>query len=175
MSWKEHYSYVFPPFSTIAARLQKIDQDHATGVLVVPIWQAQPWFTTLLHLLVDYPLRLPQSNHLLMQPHNGALHPLRKQLNLMAWKLSGRVSNREMFQAKLLKSSSSSWSAGTQKQYTPYITQWFDFCGKRESNPYDPPLTAVLDFLVILHDKGLSYTTINTDRSAISAFFCTKE
>ena len=63
-----------------------------------------------------------------------------------------------------------SWSAGTQKQYSPYITQWTDFCSKRESNPYDPPLTAVLDFLVTLHDKGLSYTTINTARSAISAF-----
>ena len=64
-----------------------------------------------------------------------------------------------------------SWSAGTQKQYMPYIiTQWIDFCSKRESNPYDPPLTAVLDFLVTLHDKGLSYTKINTARSAISAF-----
>ena len=31
-------------------------------------------------------------------------------------------------------------------------------------------MTTVLDFLVTLHDKGLSYTTINTARSAISAF-----
>lgn len=121
MSWNEHYFYAFPPFSVIAACLQKIDQDQATGVLVVPIWQTQPWFTTLLHLLVDYPLRLPQSNHLLMQPHNGALHPLRKKLNLMACKLSGRVSNREMFQAKLLKSSS---SLGQQerKSSTPHTS-----------------------------------------------------
>ena len=107
MSWKEYYFYAFPPFSLIAACLQKIELDQATGVLVVPIWQTQPWFTTLLHLLVDYPLRLPESNHLLMQPHNGALHPLRKQLTLMACKLSGKVSSREMFQKKLLKSSSS--------------------------------------------------------------------
>ena len=107
MSWKEYYFYAFPPFSVIAACLQKIEQDQATGVLVVPIWQTQPWFTTLLHLLVDYPLRLPQSNHLLTQPHNGALHPLRKQLKLMACKLSGKVSSREMFQTKLQKSSSS--------------------------------------------------------------------
>ena len=107
MSWKEHYFYAFPPFSVIAPCLQKIDQDQATGRLVVPICQTPPWFTTLLHLLVDYSLRLPQSNHLLIQPHNGELHPLRKQLNLMACKLSGKVSNREMFHAKLLKSSSS--------------------------------------------------------------------
>ena len=53
MSWYEHYFYAFPPFSVIAACLQKIDQNQATGVLVVPMWQTQPWFTTLLHLLVD--------------------------------------------------------------------------------------------------------------------------
>ena len=63
-----------------------------------------------------------------------------------------------------------SWSAGTQKQYKPYITQWIDFCSKQKSDPYDPPLTAVLDFLVTLYDKGLSYTTITTARSAISVF-----
>ena len=47
------------------------------------------------------------------------------------------------------------------------------FCSKRKSDPYDPPLTAVLDFLVSLHDKGLSYTIINTARSAISAITVT--
>lgn len=67
----------------------KIEQDQATGVLVVSIWQTQPWFRTLLHLIVDYPLRLPKSNQLLMQPHNSALHPLRKQLKLMVCKLFG--------------------------------------------------------------------------------------
>ncbi len=63
-----------------------------------------------------------------------------------------------------------SWSTGTQKQYKPYITQWIAFCSERENDPYDPPLTTVLDFLVTLYDIGLSYTTINTARSAISAF-----
>lgn len=53
MTWNEHYFYAFPPFSVIAACLQK--KDKATGVLVVPIWPTQPWFTTLLHLLLDYP------------------------------------------------------------------------------------------------------------------------
>ena len=41
MSWKEHYFYAFPPFSVIVACLQKIDQDQATGVLAVPIWQTR--------------------------------------------------------------------------------------------------------------------------------------
>ena len=107
MSWKEYYFYAFPPFSVIAACLQKIEQDQATGVLLVPVWQTQPWFTPLLHLLVDNPVLLPQSTHLLTQPHNHALHPLRRQLRLMACMLSGKVSSREMFQARLQQSSSS--------------------------------------------------------------------
>ena len=35
------------------------------------------------------------------------------------------------------------------------------FFSKWKSDPYDPPLTAVLYFLVSLHDKRLSYTTIS--------------
>jgi len=62
-----------------------------------------------------------------------------------------------------------SWSAGTQKQYAPYLKKWHDFCSKREVNSYNPPLNTVLDFLVSLHEQGLSYTTINNARSALSA------
>ena len=62
-----------------------------------------------------------------------------------------------------------SWSTGTQKQYAPYIKKWHDFCSKWKVNPYNPPLNTVLDFLVSLHEHGLSYTTINTARSALLA------
>ena len=63
-----------------------------------------------------------------------------------------------------------SWTCGTQKQYQPYIKKWLEFCHGRESNPYDPPIATVLDFLVsLLSEKGLGYSTLNTARSAISA------
>lgn len=42
-------------------------------------------------------------------------------------------------------------------------------CSGRESNPYDPPVGTVLDFLVTLHEQGLKYSTLNTARSAVSA------
>ena len=62
-----------------------------------------------------------------------------------------------------------SWSVNTHKQYQPYVAQWLEFCSGRQSNPYDPPIGTVLDFLVALHEKGLKYSTLNTARSAISA------
>ena len=62
-----------------------------------------------------------------------------------------------------------SWSVGTQKQYQPYLRRWFEFCGEQQVSPYSPSVTTVLDFLVRLHEQGLTYTTLNTARSAISA------
>ena len=62
-----------------------------------------------------------------------------------------------------------SWLTGTQKQYAPYIKKWHEFCSKWEVNSYNPPLNTALDFLVSLHEQGLSYTAVNTARSALSA------
>ena len=93
MNWHNYSFYAFPPFSLIGTCLQKIQQDRA-------------WFAVLLYLLTDNPRILPCSKTLLTQSHNGALHPLRNQLQLIACKLSGERSNREAFQAKLPISSS---------------------------------------------------------------------
>ena len=106
MQWEEHF-YAFPPFSLIATCLQKIEQDQATGVILVPFWQTQPWFTTLLHLLIDNPVFLPRLDHLLTQPHNSVLHPLHKQLKLMACKVSGKVSSSATHQRRMQQSSCS--------------------------------------------------------------------
>ena len=81
---------------------------------------------------------------------------------------------RESFHQRAISSKATniilqSRSVGTQKQYAPYIKKWHDFCSKREVNSYNPPLNTVLDFLVSLHEQGLSYTTINTAGSALSA------
>lgn len=105
MNWETYYFYAFPPFSLIATCLQKIEQDNSTGVIIVPLWTTQPWFTLLLHLLIDHPLVLHQSDRLLFLPHSNAAHPLSKRLQLMVCKVSGNPSSRELFQAKLPTSS----------------------------------------------------------------------
>ena len=96
----------FSPFQFDSRCLTKIESDQATGVLIVPYWTTQSWFTPLLNLLVDNPLLLPQSDNLLLLPHTGEQHPLRKKMKLMACKLSGKASCREMFLTKQPKSSS---------------------------------------------------------------------
>ena len=62
-----------------------------------------------------------------------------------------------------------SWEDASLKQYKPYLQTWIQLCSEWKINPYDPPLTRVLDFLTSLLERGLKYGAINTAKSAISA------
>ncbi|XP_044173896.1 uncharacterized protein LOC122957664 [Acropora millepora] len=62
-----------------------------------------------------------------------------------------------------------SWADASLKQYKPYLQTWTQLCSEWKINPYDPPLTRVLDFLTSLFERGLKYDAINTAKSAISA------
>ncbi|KAL9985474.1 hypothetical protein ACROYT_G007888 [Oculina patagonica] len=59
-----------------------------------------------------------------------------------------------------------SWRDGTKKQYSTYITKWQNVCNQRQINPIQPSLGSVLDFLTALYQQGLTYSAINTARSA---------
>ena len=97
VNWEPYFFYAFPSFSLIPRCLTKIENDQATGVLIVRYWTTQSWFTLLLNLLVDNPLLLPQSDNLLLMPHTGEQHPLRKKMRLIECKPCGKASCREMF------------------------------------------------------------------------------
>ena len=43
MSWKPYLSYIFPPFCPISRILQKIQEEKATVVAVIPQWSTQIW------------------------------------------------------------------------------------------------------------------------------------
>lgn len=60
------------------------------------------------------------------------------------------------------------WRKGTQKQYATYLKKWMAFCRERQINCYSPPLSDTLQFLSGLFNQGLSYSTLNTARSALS-------
>ena len=63
----------------------------ATGraTLIAPYWPAQPWTTTLLSMLVDSPIKLPNSPRLLVSSA-GCLEPRRnRRWNIFAWGISG--------------------------------------------------------------------------------------
>ena len=62
IDWSCFFFYAFPPFCMVSRCVQKIIQDQATGILVVPLWTTQPFFTVVLSLSVAVP-RLLYINH----------------------------------------------------------------------------------------------------------------
>ena len=101
LSWKDLGAYLFPPFSLIPRCLAKVYKEQATVVIVTPTWQSQPWYPTLLEMVVDYPVLLPGSPDLLRSPR-GEPHPLIDQgLHLAVWKVSGNKPWQEGFRSKL--------------------------------------------------------------------------
>ena len=52
LNWKNQFIYVFPPFSIIPRILQKIEEDQARALMIVPMWATQPWFPKLTRMLI---------------------------------------------------------------------------------------------------------------------------
>ena len=62
-----------------------------------------------------------------------------------------------------------SWRSGTQKQYCGYIKKWLSYCREKQINQVQASLVNVLDFLTKLFEEGLSYSSLNSARSSLSA------
>ena len=56
----------------------------------------------------------------------------------------------------------------TKKQYKTYVERWLVFCHERKINHSSPKIGEALQFLMSLYNQGLTYSTINTARSALS-------
>lgn len=89
IKWTKYYFYAFPPFSIILRVLQKIKNDKATGILVVPYWTTQPWFPLFSSLLLSPPIMFQPSKTLLSSYFRDH-HPLHKNLTLAAGLLSAK-------------------------------------------------------------------------------------
>lgn len=102
-NWHDYFFYAFPPFSLIGKVLQKIQRDKARGIMVVPLWTTQPWFTKLSSMITDTPRLLPRGKKVLSLPESKepTAHPLHPKLQLMACPLSGNPSDVTDFQKKL--------------------------------------------------------------------------
>ena len=102
IDWKEfELCYCFPYFSMIGRCIQKVQNDRAHVILVVPLWTTQTLFPVLMSLLVDHPIILPRVEKILQLPHKEGTHPLAKQMVLIICKVSGNVTEIGGFQNQL--------------------------------------------------------------------------
>lgn len=104
-SWCDLYCYIFPPFSLLGRVVQKLRRDQAEGIVVVPMWPTQSWFSDLMQLVIDNPIILPMKN-LLTLPQTDKVHPLQEKLKLIACRVSGKVSKSINFRQKQVTLSS---------------------------------------------------------------------
>ena len=107
IEWSQFFFYAFPPFCLIFTCVQNIIHEQASGILVIPRWTTQPFFTVVLNLLIDMPRILKASAQNLVYPTLDSPHPLHQRLELLVCKLSGNLCKTQRFRQTLLKSSRS--------------------------------------------------------------------
>ena len=92
MSWHNSLNYAFPPFSLIGRMVQKVVQDRAQVLVVVPQWEAQHWWSQLQQLTVGKVYNLPRKPDILSLPFDrNRTHPLAASLRLQARLISARI------------------------------------------------------------------------------------
>ncbi|XP_071947007.1 uncharacterized protein [Antedon mediterranea] len=137
--------------------------------MVVPLWRTQAWFTRVLDLLIDTPRWVRVNKSVLEHPliHH---HPLSSQLCLLICKLSGKSSLTSAYRQKLRTSSYvlGDRAQGSSMTYTSgsgvnFVFKGIDFL--------HPVVGDVLKFLHNLFKEGLSYSSLNTARSALACCF----
>ncbi len=103
INWKDYdVFYAFPSFSLITQVLQKIQNQCATGLLIVPDWPTQIWYPKLMRMLVNYPVLIPSGEKLLHLSYKPTkVHPLHKTMWPLACHLSGDVLKTKEFQSQL--------------------------------------------------------------------------
>ena len=91
--------YAFPPFRVVKDVLQKLREEKASLLAILPLWRTQPWFAEALRLLQGAPRLLPRKCLYLPQEPQRA-HPI-KNLQLAVWPLSGNPSAGREFRKGL--------------------------------------------------------------------------
>ena len=87
-------------------------------------------------------------------------------LRLIRTKLNNQGLSKELIEMIML-----GWRDSTKKQYRSYLNRWISFCTNKGFDPSYYSVTNCLEFLFTLFKQGLSYSAINTARSALSCLF----
>lgn len=98
--WSRGLNYAFPPFSIVGRMLQKLQEDRATLLVILPLWPTRVWFPRALQLLVEDPVILPR-NCLTFPQDPSHKHPRSATLRLAAMILSGSLSKIKAYRRKL--------------------------------------------------------------------------
>ena len=90
ISWAKLKFYAFPPFAFVLQTLEKILDDKATGIIVFPVWEAQPFWPVAMRM-IQKSFILSARRNLLVHPINTETpHRMHKSLKLIIALVSGK-------------------------------------------------------------------------------------
>ena len=156
ISWHDTYSYIFPPFSLLGRCVQKVRQEKAKAIMVVPVWPTQAWFTNLLKLLVQKTSVIAKNGKNSLVARLPRVTPASKTTTTDGCKGIRRTLREQCISRRATNIMLAAWKPGTHKQYNNYIQKWYKFCTKRKIDRLQPNVHEVLDFLTDLYDSGIS-------------------
>ena len=99
--WPKYKIYAFPLFNLIPRVLLKIENEKTGGILIVPIFVNQSWFSRLLTLLIKEPLWLLISDISLTFPYRRKFISYLPKTRLMVCYVSGDACKSRILWAKL--------------------------------------------------------------------------
>ncbi|XP_011858469.1 PREDICTED: uncharacterized protein LOC105556025, partial [Vollenhovia emeryi] len=143
LKWSDLDFYAFPPFSMIARVLQKIKNDKASGIVVVPLWTGQTWF----------PDTSPSASS---KTYPGCRQAIREALK-------HRGASEDSIGIMLR-----AWEDSTLKQYNSTLALWWTFNNEGKMDPLEVSAAKVLEFLTKRYKEGANYGTLNAARSALA-------
>ena len=83
IEWKEHFFYIFPPFSILGRVLAKILQEKTKCILITPDWPTQPWYP-IMNKLARKRIKFQPGKELLQLPGRQKQHAMADKLCLIA-------------------------------------------------------------------------------------------
>ena len=92
--------FAHPPYILIPRVLRRVCEEGIRLVLVTPVWPSQAWWPILLSLAVAVPALLPTGSHALLPPgYPARRQPWPQRWRMIAWVISGDISEREAWRA----------------------------------------------------------------------------
>ena len=100
-TWTHMRGYANPLWNLVGRSLSQIQTQQAKVVLVALVWKSQPWYPTLLLMLIDYPQLITSDHQVMLNQDPSVMFP-----QLAVWHISGRDIEVNAFRRKLQTSRS---------------------------------------------------------------------
>ena len=150
-TWTHMRGYANPPWNLVGRTLSQIQAQQTDVVLIAPVWKSQPWYPTLLLMLIDFPSvnNNRQSGDVQSGPICDA--PTASRMAYLRERYRGQCLSEEATDLML-----KSWRTKTNKSYDSLFTKWERWCSERGSDPISGPVTEVANFLAYLFKGAIS-------------------